>query len=258
MDMTLKLLQVAMMDTIEDKEFDSENEALAASVSENFSERMNIYRNGYRVRLTSLLKQVYPALLRLLGSDAFLALSQDYLQAYPPRTASVFRYGHNMPTFLIENLGERDAVVELAELEWVVYTLAKAVDEKSLTLDDWKQQIELGEQEFMVFHLVATASLQKYNFNSVETWQALVEKKKVPPSIKKPCCVLLWRNLKHELIVEQLSPLAGKLFRMLCNGLNLSQCCEALVTDYESEEEAIADISAHLLEWINKGVFQHI
>lgn len=258
MGMTLKLQQVAMMDTIEDKESDSENEALVASMSENYSERMNIYRNGYRVRLTSLLKQVYPALLRLLGQDAFLALSQDYLQAYPPRTASVFRYGHNMPAFLIENLGERDAVVELAELEWVVYTLAKAVDEKSLTLEDWKQQVETSQQESMVFHLVATASLQKYNFNSVETWQALVEKKPVPPSNKKPCCVLLWRNLKHELIIEQLSPLAGKLFRMLCNGLNLSQCCEGLASDYETEEQAVTEISAHLLNWINRGVFKSI
>jgi hypothetical protein len=254
--MSLKLLQVAMMDFIEDKKSDSENDAFVASVSENINERMNIYQNGYRVRLASLLRQAYPALLRLLGAEAFLALSQDYLRAYPPRTASVFRYGDNLPGFLRASLGEKDAVVELAQLEWVVYGLSRAENEPFLTLARWKEIFQLGEEESFRFSLVKSASLQVYEFNSVETWQALVEKKPVPESACKVSVVLLWRNEENDLVIEQQLNLPGKLLKMLCNGLTLSQCCEQLASCYESEEAAITDISSHLLAWINRGLFR--
>jgi hypothetical protein len=254
--MSLKLLQVAMMDFIENKKNDSEDDALFASVSENINERMNIYRNGYRVRLTSLLRQAYPALLRLLGLEAFSALSQDYLRAYPPRTASVFHYGHHLPEFLVAHLGQNDAVVELAELEWVVYRLSRAEKESSLTLSGWKEIIQLGEEESFRFFLVKSASLQAYRFNSVEAWQALIEKKSVPESVSKLSQVLLWRNEGNELIIEQQPVLPGRLLKMLCNGLTLSQCCEALASCYQSEEGVITDISSHLLAWINRGIFR--
>ena len=254
--MSLKLLQVAMMDFIEDKKSDSESDAFVASVSENINERMNIYRNGYRVRLTSLLRQAYPALLRLLGAETFLALSQDYLRAYPPRTASVFRYGHNLSEFLLANLGENDAVVELAQLEWIVYGLSRAENEPFLTLAGWKEIVQSGEEESFRFSLVKSASLQAYKFNSVETWQALVEKKSVPESACQSSLVLLWRNEENELVIEQQLSLPGKLLKMLCNGLTLSQCCEGLASYYESEEAAISDISLHLIAWINRGLFR--
>jgi hypothetical protein len=253
--MSLKLLQVAMMDDIEDKQPDPDSEAFVTSVSESMSERMNIYRNGYRVRLTSLLKQAYPALLRLLGPDAFTALSQDYMRAYPPRTASVFSYGDNVAEFLQAHLGEKDAVVELAQLEWVVYSLSRAENEQHLTLDSWKQIVEAGEEEGFRFQLVGAASLRQNRFNSVAAWQSLVEKKPVPESVERDEVVLLWRNPEHELTIEQLKPLPAKLLRMLCNGLTLSKCCEGLAPYYDDEELAISAISTQLVEWINRGIF---
>lgn len=255
--MSLKQLQVTMMDYIEDKQAtDSESDEFVASVSENVVERMSIYQNGYRVRLTSLLKQAYPALLRLLGADAFFALSRDYMQAYPPRQGSVFSYGNELALFLAHNLGEQDAVVELARLEWVVHTLSRVASTPPLTLDDWKEMVESEQGESHHFSLMSSASLQELRYNTVETWQALVEKSKVPTSESKATVVLLWRNAENELIIEQLTPLATKLLKMLCNGLNLDQACDALASHYDDEDAAIADISAHLLGWIDRGVFQ--
>jgi hypothetical protein len=82
-----------------------------------------------------------------------------------------------------------------------------------------------------------------------------VEKKPVPESVERQEEILIWRNSEDELIIEELKPLKARLLRMLCNGLTLSQSCQALVPYYTDEEEAITALSSQLLEWINQGIF---
>ncbi len=85
---------------------------LRSPPSGELSERLAVYARGYFWRLSSCLKQDYPALCALLGDALFERFVESYLTAHPPRHYSLFELGASFPEHLARTRPPLEAVPE--------------------------------------------------------------------------------------------------------------------------------------------------
>jgi hypothetical protein len=83
------------------------------------SERIAIYADMYRWRLSDALREDYPKLAALLGDERFLALAGAYARAHPPDRPDLGQHGRHLPAFLRGAPAPgRAELADLAALEW--------------------------------------------------------------------------------------------------------------------------------------------
>ena len=75
--------------------------ALADYCGENADPvRLRVYRNGFLKACIEALRAGYPSVARLVGEERFPALARPYVEAHPPRVASLVQYGEEFPRFV--------------------------------------------------------------------------------------------------------------------------------------------------------------
>ena len=82
--------------------------------------RAAIYAEMWRWRQVDALRADFPALVALVGDDAFLALCDGYLAAHPSDDPDIGRLGRHLPAFLHRHpeAAARPDLADLAALEW--------------------------------------------------------------------------------------------------------------------------------------------
>ena len=108
---------------------------LLASPLLSAAEGLAIYQRGYRLRLTSCMRQQFPALCHALGEQLFDDFVADYILAQPPERHSLYDLGRRFADFLdagcpVEADGSRplwaDFMVDLACFERALFLLYDA------------------------------------------------------------------------------------------------------------------------------------
>lgn len=101
-------------------------DVIVGSAALTATERIDIYRRGYRARLVDCLRKTHPGLRHVLGAEVFDAFALDYLAAHPSRSYTLGRLGAKWSTHLEETRPDRDSpvrerwpdfLVDLARLE---------------------------------------------------------------------------------------------------------------------------------------------
>jgi hypothetical protein len=64
------------------------------------NKRYNVYRNNVTVSLINALAAVFPATMRITGSDFFRAMARLHIRATPPNSPLLFDYGRDFPGFI--------------------------------------------------------------------------------------------------------------------------------------------------------------
>ena len=64
------------------------------------TKRYNVYRNNVTVSLIDALEAVFPATLRITGTDFFRAMARFHVRATPPTSPLLFEYGGDFPDFI--------------------------------------------------------------------------------------------------------------------------------------------------------------
>lgn len=90
--------------------------------------RLQIYADAYYARLIECLRESFPVLRRVLGSELFDEFAVGYLQAYPSRSYTLNRLGDAFATYLTESrpealvpgIGWPELLVDLAQLECAI------------------------------------------------------------------------------------------------------------------------------------------
>jgi hypothetical protein len=62
--------------------------------------RFNIYRNNVTVSLIDALAAVFPATMRITGTDFFRAMARFHVRVTPPASPLLFEYGRDFPDFI--------------------------------------------------------------------------------------------------------------------------------------------------------------
>ena len=135
-------------------------------------ERLDIYAEGYFLRICEALKEDYPALLRLLGDEGFFQIVADYLKEYPSQFTNLADLGCALPEFLKSHDVSHDLpyVVDLAHLEWAVNQAIYSPDPQRLAAER-VQQIELEQWPHIAFKLHPSFQLFSSIWNIDQFWR---------------------------------------------------------------------------------------
>jgi hypothetical protein len=83
---------------------------VAPSATLTPGERLDLYRQSYRIRLLESLRDMHPALRHLLGPELFDAFALDYLAARPPTSYTLFRLDEGFAAHLEATRPDRDSL----------------------------------------------------------------------------------------------------------------------------------------------------
>lgn len=253
--LSLVSLQSQMMDFLTDSEM-----AIADHIVDqgNITKavRLNIYQNAYFQRLKEVIDNDHQKLGLYLGDDLFDTLAKGYVKQYPSNVTSLRHYSDNIPTFLSENepFSSHPVLAELAHFERLLLTAFDAADTEIFTLPHL-QEISHDEWPTLVFRLHPSVQLAHYQFNAVESWQALQSEKSPEAAFKQPNTWLLWRNVERLTEFRSLSDEELGLIHLILKGENFSTLCEFLAEN-SNEEDTTSLAFNYLLTWIGQGLFR--
>jgi hypothetical protein len=159
-------------------------------------DRLDVYSDGYRLRLFEVFASNYPMMKVVLGDNDFQQLGLAYLVQHPSQYANIRYFGDQLADFLVQhNDTYHAALAELARFEW---GLTIAVDAADATVVNAEMIGRLLPEEWPQIHLRFHPSLQLLwqHWNVTEVWLAAKEERPLPAWCQHeqvlPC--LLWRH----------------------------------------------------------------
>ncbi len=98
---------------------------------------LDVYREGYALRLIEVLTTDYPGLIAMVGSASFDDMARPYVAAHPSRHPSVRWFGRSLTDFLESTApyNRSPAAAEMAHFEWELGEAWDAPDMDALVAD---------------------------------------------------------------------------------------------------------------------------
>ncbi len=111
--------------------------AAPADIARPAAGRFAIHRNNVVHTLVDALRASFPAVERLVGAEFFAALARAYLDAEPPRSPLLFRYGGGFGDFLerFPPAARLPYLGDVARLEWLWLQAYHAADAPPLAIE---------------------------------------------------------------------------------------------------------------------------
>lgn len=214
--------------------------------------RLNIYYNGYRLRIIEALATAYPKLHAWLGDDLFDSTARSYIDHYPSTFCNMRWVGDRMQAHLQNTLKKYPITSEMAQFEWALGLAFDAEDAPILQLADLAK-IAPEAWGALQFNFHPSVQLLPTTLNVVAIWKALDADKKPPKPKKIKQHTLVWR---HELdsYFRSIEPAEYTAIQSIKAGANFAQLCESL--EAESTDAATKQAAQYLSAWLNDGLLQ--
>lgn len=216
----------------------------------NAQQRLDLYAQGYKLRLKEAMMTDYEQLHGYLGDELFEQLMKTYINHYPSHHPSLRYFSKNIPVILAEYepWSQTPELLEIAVIEKAFCDSFDAANSTTATLQDLSQ-LELHDWPTLKVQFHDSVQLLSMKYNSVQIWQALCDGK-TPPSVEHdPTTWLIWRKA----LVSQyraLSDAEESAIKLMMSGGDFSELCEALL-EYYSEEETPQQAIALLQGWLS-------
>jgi hypothetical protein len=138
--------------------------------------RFAVYRNNVMVGLTQTLKDAYPAVHRIVGSEFFHALARAFVVGALPRSPMLFDYGAGLPDFIgrFEPASVLPYLADVARIErvWIeAYHAAEAMPIDPSTFS--KIDTDLLPEISLVLH--PSVRIVHSRFPALTIWQMNVQ-----------------------------------------------------------------------------------
>jgi hypothetical protein len=140
------------------------------------SRRFAVYRNNVMIGLTQTLKDAYPAVHRIVGSEFFHALARAFVVGALPRSPMLFDYGAGLPDFIdrFEPASVLPYLADVARIEraWIeAYHSAEATPIGPSALSEIDPDVLPGIS--LVLH--PSVRVVRSRFPALTIWQMNVE-----------------------------------------------------------------------------------
>ena len=211
--------------------------------------RMNVYAEGYVLRLLEALEADYPGLKAIAGDEAFGALGRAYIAAHPSRFRNLRWYGGALSQFLESRpeWSDRPELTDMARFEWAMAASFDALDAACLNREaltrvaqhDWPRLC------FIVHPAVRRIELTT---NVTRAWSAQSRGEELPP-LRRDTTPTPWLLTRRRLQVR-FRPMAleeAAAFDALAARAGFAQWCEALGQQVGRERAA-----ERAVEWLNQ------
>jgi hypothetical protein len=146
------------------------------------SRRFSVYRNNVYAGLIDVLAGRFPVSTRLVGAEFFRAMARLYVEAEPPASAVLIRYGARFPDF-IANFAPASSVpylADIAALEWARHSAYHAADAVPLTLQELAVAVDLAAAAGAVLDLHPSLGVVRSLYPIVAIYELNVRSGDVP------------------------------------------------------------------------------
>ena len=151
-------------------------DAMATEISDggmSARERLAIYRNNVFASLTDVLKETFPAVVRIVDERFFSYAAHEFIAQHPPAKASLLEYGGEFADFLEAFPPARELayLADVARFEWLMNTAAHATDAEPASVDALAQ-VSPENAERLMFRLDSSVGYLASPFPVDTIWRA--------------------------------------------------------------------------------------
>lgn len=217
---------------------------------------LDVYRDGYALRLIEVLTNDYPGVLAMAGTEGFDQMARAYIAAQPSRHPSVRWFGKGLADFLAATppYDRSPAAAEMARFEWALGEAFDRPDDRSITAE---AVMGVPPEAWETISFAPLPSLQKLDFayDVPPSWQ---RREEVEPgtlevaALPAPVPWIIWRP---DLIsnFRSLEPDEAAMLDAMVEGQPFPALCEALLP-YVAEDQAAARAAGLLRSWVEEGM----
>ena len=220
-------------------------------------ERMAVYAEAYVARMMEALSETYEAVKHLLGEEAFVELTESYMETYPSHSYNLSSVGQNMPEHLagtrfVEKL---PFLPDLAVLERQVARSFHAFEAPAFESGKLAGYSE-EEWDWLRVTFQPSTAVVSSRWPVLDIWNA----RKTPLKDLKidlegrPQDVLVLRRAL-DVHCEPVSPFQAELIRSLQRGEALGKSCERLAESAESESLPVGEWFS---SWASQGLITNV
>ncbi len=265
-DITLRAQQLAFAAATADS---AEAGTLLAADPHGGPPRLGVYRHAYRARLAEALADNFEILAKAMGDEAFAALADAYITAYPSTHPSIRWFGHRLGEFMAASVQDdgglvpHPAFVDLARMDWALRAAFDAADAPAVgreALAGW------APQDFAALRMAAHPAVQQVRLQwAVEAaWRVLREhdpdsgtEPELPAPEEQPHTLLVWRR-GLDTLWRSVEPAEAALLQGLAAGESFGELCERAAA-LEGDEMPPAQRAASVLaQWLDDGLISRI
>lgn len=223
-------------------------------------QRLEIYQNAYKIRLRGVLEQDHETLGFYLGDELFDLMLCQYIAHYPSQDRSLRQFGERLPAFLKETapFSEHGILAEIAEFERILLRAFDSADAARLSWPEL-QAIDMSQWPNMILVLHPSVHFFVCDYASVESWQALKEKK-IPPEadIDGSHYWLIAREVALRTGFHPLTPLQWRCMQSIAQGMPFSMVCQSVIGEFDDEQAGSMFVIGVLQLGIQQGWFSDV
>ena len=217
---------------------------------------LDVYRDGYALRLIEVLTTDYPGVLAMAGPADFDHMARAYIAAHPSRHPNARWVGKHLPDFLSSTppYDKSPAAAEMARFEWVLGEAFDSPDEKPVAA---AAVMSVPPEAWETISFAPLPSLRRldFAFDVPPSWQ---RREDVEPGelevapLAEPVAWVIWRP---ELMsnFRSLEPDEAAMLDAMIEGRPFPALCEALLA-YVEEDQAPARAAGLLRSWVEEGM----
>ena len=217
---------------------------------------LDVYRDGYALRLIEVLTNDYPGLMAMAGPVDFDHMARAYIAAHPSHHPSVRWYGKDVADFLASTPPYRGtpAAAEMARFEWA---LSEAFDSPDITPITAEGLMALAPEawETLSFTTVPSLRLLTLAFEVPQAWQRREEVE--PGNLEVGCApqAVVWAIWRPQFVANfrSLDPDEAAMLEALRAGKPFPDLCEAIAA-FTGEDEAPARAASLLRAMVEGGM----
>ena len=217
---------------------------------------LDVYRDGYALRLIEVLTNDYPGLMAMAGPDDFDYMARAYIAAHPSHHPSVRWFGRHLADFLgtTPPFNGNLAASEMARFEW---GLGDTFDSPDVEPIGAEALMALPAEAWETLSFTPVPSLQSMTltFDVPQAWQRREEQEpgnlEVEPAAQ-PTGWVVWRR-EFSPNFRSLESDEAAALAVLAEGRPFPEICESLV-EYVGEDQAAARAAGLLRGWVEEGM----
>ncbi|NKC11378.1 MAG: DUF2063 domain-containing protein [Gammaproteobacteria bacterium] len=221
-----------------------ETGAIAACIAPgplSATQRMQIYRNNFRISLRGALAAVYPVVHALVGEGFFAYLAHEFTDRYPSRSGNLHSFGRALPDFLrsFEAAASLPYLPDVAAIEWAWHRAFHAAECPPL---DWAALAAVPAEEHAALRFGLHPSVSSFSspYPAAAIWEAHQSDTVEPVDVAGGGCVGIVQRPADEVQVVLLTGGQFALLSALQCGDGFGEACEKTAKAYPDDDIASA------------------
>jgi hypothetical protein len=217
---------------------------------------LDVYRDGYALRLIEVLTMDFPGILAMVGPEGFDRLTRGYIANHPSHHPSVRWLGRQFANFLATTApyDRTPALAEMARFEWALGEAFDSVDAEPIRAEA-VMAVPPEAWETIAFSTIPSLQCLAFAHDVPPAWQ---RREEVEPgalevaALEAPVPWVIWRPERVSNF-RSLEPDEAAMLAAMIEGQPFPALCGALLPHVE-EDQAAARAAGLLRAWVEEGM----